>query len=539
MQKSYDKKFNYIYMIILLFSLIILGGIFFYDQHQSIRPDSSKASTNIWDEYTISSVSDGVLLTGKIWNYADAHDVIAFFSTHLDFKIYADNILIYEYPTNQQNPFSKTSGYAWHFVEIPALTNTLEMEITSAYGEVVEKLPTFYIGNTASILNTVLHDNLAVFILCVMLFCFGTIMIAYWLIIRRRVAISPSILYLGLCATLMSLWTLSQNHFTVLVLNNNLVTVYASFHLFMLLPLPYILFVKSYYEDTSNRIWDIMCITILTQNILCIALQYLKIIDFIQTLWTSFAIIIFCIISVLIYSFHLYRKSYNKQKIVFHMVSLLLFLIFFSTDILVYYLSGWSNSILGRIGIALYIVILGYDTIKDSAKLMKMGEQATAYHQLAFSDNMTGLGNRTAFNHDFSHYAIAAEGVAIIDFDLNGLKQVNDQHGHQAGDHYIMLAADMIARNFNNLGKTYRVGGDEFVVIVADCESISFEPYFDSLHNDMAKYNRKTNQFPIQIAYGMAIYSSTMDRSLEDTYGRADKAMYQNKKRLKEKAALN
>ena len=102
-----------------------------------------------------------------------------------------------------------------------------------------------------------------------------------------------------------------------------------------------------------------------------------------------------------------------------------------------------------------------------------------------------------------------------------------------------MLAADMIAKNFNKLGKTYRVGGDEFVVIVADCESISFEPYFDALHNDMAKYNKRTSQFPIHIAYGMAIYSATMDRSLEDTYGRADKAMYQNKKRIKEKAALN
>ncbi len=534
MQKNYDRKFNYIYIIILLFSLFILGGIFFYDLQVS-----SKENIRNWNDYTITTNDNSVVLTGEIWNRADAHDVLAFFSTHLDFEIYADNILIYKYPTTQRNSFSKTSGYAWHFVEIPALTHTLELKIRSVYGEIEEKIPVFYYGSTASIINTVLYDNLPVFILCIMLFCFGIIMIAYWLIIRRRVAISPSIFYLGICAALMSLWTLSQNRFTVLVMNNNLVTVYASFHLFMLLPLPYILFVKSYYEDTKNKIWDIMCIAILTQNIICIALQYFKIIDFMQTLWTSFAIIFFCIICVLAYSFHLYRKSYSKQKILFHMISLLLFFIFCSIDILVYYFSGWSNSILGRIGIALYIVVLGYDTIRDSAKLMKMGEQATAYHQLAFSDNMTGLGNRTAFNHDFSHYAIAAEGVAIIDFDLNGLKQVNDQHGHQAGDHYIIIAADMIAKNFNKLGKTYRVGGDEFVVIVADCENISFEPYFDALHNDMAKYNRKTNQFPIQIAYGMAIYSSTMDRSLEDTYGRADKAMYQNKKRLKEKAALN
>ncbi|MBE5876330.1 MAG: GGDEF domain-containing protein [Lachnospiraceae bacterium] len=538
MQKNYDKKYNYIYIVILVFSLTILGGIFFYDLKTSSAP-AATSNAHTWSDYTILDMQEGIVLTGTIWDYADAHNVIGFFSTHLNFEIYADNILIYKYPTVQHNPFSETSGYAWHFVEIPSLTHTLELEITSPYGDIEEKLPTFYIGNTASILTHVLKDNLPVFILCIMLFCFGIIMITYWFIIRRRVAISSSILYLGVCAALMSLWTLSQNRFTVLVMNNNLITVYASFHLFMLLPLPYILFVKSYYEDTRHKIWDIMCIIILTQNILCLVLQYTGIIDFMQTLWTSFAVIIFCIISVLTYSFHLYRKSYNKQKILFHMISLMLFFIFCGIDIAVYYLSGWSSSILGRIGIAIYIIILGYDTIRDSAKLMKMGEQAAVYHQLAFSDNMTGLGNRTAYNHDFSHYSIAPEGVAIIDFDLNGLKQVNDQHGHQAGDHYIMLAADMIAKNFNKLGKTYRVGGDEFVVIVADCESISFEPYFDALHNDMAKYNKRTSQFPIHIAYGMAIYSATMDRSLEDTYGRADKAMYQNKKRIKEKAALN
>ena len=534
-----QRKFNWIYLFILIFSIFILSGIFFFDLNLSWNDASSSKSIHIWNNYTKTGSENQLTLKGDLCDYQGTHGVIAFFSTHLDFTLYADGVFLYEYPTNQNNPFSDTSGYAWHFIELPSNAERIQMNVSTNYGSVAEKIPTFYIGSTASILSLILYENLPSFILCIMMLCVGILMMTYWSIIHKRVAISPSICYLGLSASLLSIWTLSQNRFTTLMLYNNLVTVYASFHVFMLLPLPVILFIKSYYEDEHCKIWDIMSIVILLQNIACIALQYLGWIDFMHTLWTSFAVICFCVISVLTYSFLLYRRSYNKQKIIFHMISLLLFFIFSSIDILVYYLSGWSNSILGRIGIALYIIILGYDTIKDSAKLMKMGEQATTYHQLAFSDNMTGLGNRTAYNHDFSHYAIAPEGVAIIDFDLNGLKQVNDQHGHQAGDHYIIIASEMIAKTFDKLGKTYRVGGDEFVVIVADCENISFEPYFDTLHNTMEKYNRKTNQFPIHIAYGMAIYSATMDRSLEDTYGRADKAMYQNKKRIKEKAALH
>lgn len=534
------KKLTITYIFILICTVLILGGIFFSDLNLSWKNGSSNDSVHIWDNYTINGSEDSVVLEGGLCDYSDTHAVIAFFSTHLDFEVYADNTLLYRYPQhNNNNFFSATSGYAWHFIELPANACRLHMNISTPYGAINGRIPTFYIGNTTSIISLILYEDLPTFIICIMLLCLGIIMVVYWIIVHKRVAILPTICYLGLSAALLSLWTLSQNRFTALMLNNNLVTVYASFHIFMLLPLPVMLFIKSYYEDDKSKLWKVIFTIIVLQNIICIALQYLKILDFMHTLWTSFALIGFCVISVLVYSFHLYRKGYNKQKIIFHMISLLVFFIFSSIDILVYLISGWSNSILGRIGIVLYIIILGYDTIKESAKLMQMGEQATAYHHLAFSDNMTGLGNRTAYNHDFSHYNITPDGVAIIDFDLNCLKQVNDQHGHQAGDRYIMLAADMIDRNFHALGKTYRIGGDEFVVIVTDCENITFEPYFDALHNDMEKYNKKTNQFHIHIAYGMAIYSSTMDRSLEDTYGRADKAMYQNKKRLKEKAASN
>lgn len=528
-----QRKITSLYIFILVCSAILLGSIFFYDLKLPWNDICSKNGIHVWTSYTSTMQEDTLVLSGQLCEYSATHAVLSFYSTHLDFEVYADDCLLYSFPQQRTNPFSNTSGYAWHFIELPAHIGTLQMQLSTPYGNIDHQIPTFYVGDTAAILSLILHENLPVFIICIMLLGLGLIMIVYWFIIHKRVAISPSIFYLGLSAALLSLWTLSQNRFTTLVMNNNLAAAYASFHLFMLLPLPVVLFIQSYYEDEKSKIWKILYYLILSQNIICIALQYLQILDFSQTLWTSFVLIGICVVAVLFYSYHLYRRSYNKQKIIFHMVSLLLFFFFCSIDILVYLFAGWNNSILGRLGIVMYIVILGYDTIRESAKLMKMGEQAAAYHQLAFSDNMTGLANRTAYNHDFSQHSAAPNGVAIIDFDLNCLKLVNDQHGHQAGDRYIMLAANMIEKHFNSLGKIYRIGGDEFVVIVADCESICFEPFFESLNNDITRYNQRSNQFKVAIAYGMAIYSSSMDRSLEDTYIRADKAMYQTKKRQK------
>lgn len=528
-----QRKITSIYIFILVCSAIFLGYIFIHDFKTPWNDIASVDGIHIWDSYAVTGDDNNLVVSGQLCEYSNTHAVIAFYTTHLDFEVYADSNLLYQFPEKKNNPFSNTSGYAWHFIELPADICELELKLTTPYGSIHSKTPTFYVGNTPTILSLIIQENLPVFILCVMLFGLGLIMITYWTIVHERVAISPSICYLGLSAALLSLWTMSQNRFTTLVMNNNLLTVYASFHLFMLLPLPIVLFVQSYYEDEKSKVWKFLYYIILAQNIICITLHYLRIVDFVQTLWTSFAVIGISVVSVLVYSFHLYRRSYNKQKIIFHMVSLLLFFILSGIDMLVYTFAGWSNSILGRLGIIGYIVILGYDTVKESAKLMKMGEQAAAYHQLAFSDNMTGLANRTAYNHDFSQHSIEPNGIAIIDFDLNCLKLVNDQHGHQAGDRYIMLAANLIEKHFTPLGKIYRIGGDEFVVIVSDCEDICFEPFFEALNNDITKYNQRSNQFKIQIAYGMAIYSSSMDRSLEDTYIRADKAMYQTKKRQK------
>ncbi len=168
---------------------------------------------------------------------------------------------------------------------------------------------------------------------------------------------------------------------------------------------------------------------------------------------------------------------------------------------------------------------------------MKMGQEADAYQTLAYTDQMTGLNNRTCFNVDFAKLSENPHDVAVIDFDLNNLKYTNDTYGHSVGDAYIKSCATIIYEIFNGIGKCYRVGGDEFVTLVENSSSIDMTHYLAMLESSVDASNResKHKHLKMQIAYGCATYTPDIDKNLEDTYNRADKIMYNNKKDKKEK----
>jgi len=92
--------------------------------------------------------------------------------------------------------------------------------------------------------------------------------------------------------------------------------------------------------------------------------------------------------------------------------------------------------------------------------------------QAAHTDNLTRLGNLRAFHHDLSR-AIrartdAGSTFALMAIDLDGLKQINDTQGHQAGDHYIQQVAAILRRATEGHGTVYRTGGDEFMALLPD-----------------------------------------------------------------------
>lgn len=527
------KKIYYsIYTILLLFNFFFLIYIFHFDANNTSRQYFSSKNATEWTDYSVTSKDNETILHGNIAAIPGINNDFVFYSVHQNITVYCNDKQIYQYPVENNNPFAVTPGYNWNFISLPDELNSLTIHITSPYDGYSEDIPTFYVGSTLAVIAKIINTNITSFLLCFVIFSLGILMVVYWIYIRCHIYIRPNLLYLGIFAILLSIWSANESRFTTLLLKNNLACSYLAFMTLMMLPLPFGLFVRSYYED-DHKIWDIFGIANAIQIFICLYLQIFKLADLRNTLWTTHVMMTFLIITVVFSSLKLLRKGHNSNNIKLNLLCILICTFTSSFDIVTYYLGALDNNTFGRVGFLLYIVILGFSSFKESASLMKLGRKANTYQRLAYTDQMTSMSNRTAFDRDFEVLSSSPDDVAIINLDLNSLKQINDTLGHSFGDAYITSAAKIISDTYAHVGKCYRVGGDEFVVIIEQASHFDFQYYFNLMEWSIDSYNANQKDFHMQIAYGYAIYDYAQDKTLDSTYRRADKNMYNNKKEKK------
>lgn len=153
------------------------------------------------------------------------------------------------------------------------------------------------------------------------------------------------------------------------------------------------------------------------------------------------------------------------------------------------------------------------------------------YRTLAYTDLLTGIQNRNAFELDIKALtASTVRGMRVLVCDLNDLKGVNDRLGHATGDAYIRALANLLAETFKNLGTVYRIGGDEFAVLLPasdhDPEALAANMYAKAA-------GIRTANWTLSFAYGLDIFTPERDKDLHDTLTHADAHMYAHKHRVK------
>lgn len=175
--------------------------------------------------------------------------------------------------------------------------------------------------------------------------------------------------------------------------------------------------------------------------------------------------------------------------------------------------------------------------IRETKHFAHIGRNAEALQDAAYYDSLTSLGNRTALNRDMEaleHTLNSNSSIAIIQLDINYLKRTNDILGHIAGDRLLQNAAQAIRAGFNNFGKCYRFGGDEFVIILIDNPREKYNLGISAMEKECEHINRNLQKLEhVSIAYGIAYYSPETDTSLWRVQERADEAMYERKRRMK------
>ncbi len=168
--------------------------------------------------------------------------------------------------------------------------------------------------------------------------------------------------------------------------------------------------------------------------------------------------------------------------------------------------------------------------------IRKMGVELKEYisyiHTQAYTDAMTGVRNKAAYMDEIRvlERKINAEmaDFAIVVFDVNGLKQINDNMGHEIGDALITDAAYAIREAFGD-DCVFRIGGDEFIVVKEKISQNVLNGFIEDFKKNLTDINNKERSYdtPLSISMGFTFYDD--DKDYKTVFKRADEAMYFNK----------
>lgn len=193
----------------------------------------------------------------------------------------------------------------------------------------------------------------------------------------------------------------------------------------------------------------------------------------------------------------------------------------------------------GKVNNALYTVILCHSVQNEIIKGMegmlvnniKMCLENRIFHEIVTyesqHDMLTKLYNRRYyFKRCKEEYPLVAS-IGLFYFDVNNLKIVNDNYGHDAGDVLLQKAAESIRCLTSDTVHGYRMGGDEFIVVAVNCTRSDMEAIKARWEAELKRVNEKYGGFPCIIAVGSAFAKGSFE--IEELCKIADKRMYQDK----------
>ena len=170
--------------------------------------------------------------------------------------------------------------------------------------------------------------------------------------------------------------------------------------------------------------------------------------------------------------------------------------------------------------------------------LRDISEQVAYQNQLldlAYRDSLTGLGNRKAFSEQLRHALDKAQReqgrLALLYLDLDRFKEVNDRYGHDVGDALLQDIAERLRRTVRQPDRVYRLGGDEFTLVLPDSNSVAAQKLAERLLAELqnaAQIGALSIDF-VTPSIGIALYPNHAQNP-EALIKAADSAMYEAKR---------
>ncbi len=146
-------------------------------------------------------------------------------------------------------------------------------------------------------------------------------------------------------------------------------------------------------------------------------------------------------------------------------------------------------------------------------------------------DPLTGLHNRREFavcaDREIEKARRYSDPLSIIFFDLDGLKKINDEYGHHAGDLAICRLSESIKSSLRMIDYSFRMGGDEFIVILPHTDASGAHKVAQRVKSGLIE--KRPSKIVVEASFGISAFQEGM--SIADMVREADHRMYKDKKK--------
>ncbi len=441
--------------------------------------------------------------------------------SHHNIEVYFGDELVYSLSDSGDNGVLNNVGSNWCIVPVDQnhVGKEVTVILTPLFEAAVSKTPSFLLGSPHTLTVDILIGELPLLALSSLCILIGIFMIAVFLYFRFIIKTdNKEIVYLGFFSVSIGLWKLTDLYCAALLVPEHSVAInYLSVSALFLTPICLIPYFTTLFEKGKQKVlWILSCVSSAVYLAVLFA-QITGIAEIRQNLIYSHILLVISLSSVpatvlvnrIVYKTAGLRRSWKLLLLLFAGIIL---------DLIFYYRNNenglMSFSIMSLI---IYTLIIFLFSVQDSARK-------------AYTDSRTGLVNRTRWMELMNEDTSASNPYAVLMIDMNGLKQINDTYGHDAGDEMIFRLSDILRKTLPSSAVICRWGGDEFAVLLADTNRAHLELQIAKLFSESEKYNAEHPELPLHFAVGAVLSSEHPEASRQELFRLADDEMYRNKK---------
>lgn len=484
------------------------------------------------------------------------------YTTHSEIKVYLDDEVIYTYGQRLYDE-NKLLGYGEHFVSMPYGANSkwLTVEMTVSEDNVFNGVKAMKLldGNSAMVKD--LSGKRVNLSIAMFLIVFGVIIMVLSMLMLRRAVNFVQTFCIALFSFLIGCWTLCNNDLIEYFTTDLLMKSYLEYYSLYILPLPLTYYFRDKIDVRSNPKWlKVYFWGIIAAEIVYIAsaviLQEANLVHLPQILVGSHILMILAIVLILMIS--VIDIKVRKQRPTVVMIGFLIAIAIVIVELIRFniekYITGFTkNAYSSDTCFAVLIIVISMllDYGNKTSKSLYENAQRAVLEQMAYMDELTGLGNRRMCEKkltELEEKEMSSDSVyAIVSLDLNFLKRTNDTYGHKKGDELIKSFSDVLSNVFSLYGTVTRTGGDEFVVILDDITEEKVKSLLAQMLEQMEEKNKSASDVILSTAYGYAmkgeipskqektekIKLKVVDIGPRAVYRIADDRMYENKRKSK------